>query len=605
MNTQAAKSAKSPIDPLTLSIIEGRLTAQNIELGSRLFRQCFSFATAYIRDIGTALFDSAERTITIGNFMPVHTAGSDVCLKGMLDYIGRDNIHPDDFIVSNDPFIVKFGHAPDFSFIRPVFFEGDLLFYQFMRTHQYDAGGSYQGSYFPRTYDCHGEGVMIPPVKIIEQGKIDEKVLSVILRNVRGPQMVRADCMLAYASMQVTEQRLLELLKRYGKETVMAACDEIVGRTETAVRKVISAWPAGTYYAERAADWDGTVDKPVWVRLAMTVKPEEGQLILDFTKSDAQVDFINCPQGQTQAALVTAVAWSLPPRIPRNQGLLNCLTILTTPGSVLDPVYPATSGAQAPMLGTHVCECVQVALGQIVPKETSALWARHFNPIITGRRRDVLDPRTGSPQLYWAAPFHADGSQGAIHGYDAWDGLCWALGAGGVLRAPIEPMEWETPYRWLRHEFVADSAGDGQWRGGLGVRLDMLNTYDPKVWQDHDCVVMTGNSDGEKFEPLGLMGGTNGKKHKLGIVRDGQEAGLRCVDVQYVRPGDLLWSESGGGGGVGEPVDREVEKVRWDVLNEYISADRARTVYGVVLAPETLEIDLEATAKLRQEMKAK
>jgi N-methylhydantoinase B len=166
-------------------------------------------------------------------------------------------------------------------------------------------------------------------------------------------------------------------------------------------------------------------------------------------------------------------------------------------------------------------------------------------------------------------------------------------------------MEWETPYRWLQHEFVQDSAGDGQWRGGLGVRLDMLNTYDRNVWQDHDCVVMTGNSDGEKFEPLGLMGGTSGKKHTLGIVRNGEEAGLRCVDVQYVQPGDLLWSESGGGGGVGDPLDRDVEKVRWDVLNEYISIDRARTVYGVVLVPGTLEIDRDATAKLRQEMKSK
>jgi N-methylhydantoinase B len=133
----------------------------------------------------------------------------------------------------------------------------------------------------------------------------------------------------------------------------------------------------------------------------------------------------------------------------------------------------------------------------------------------------------------------------------------------------------------------------------------MLNTYDRKAWQDHDCVIMTGNSDGEKFNALGLMGGTAGKLHTLGILRDGKEAGLRCVDVQYVRPGDLIWSDAGGGGGVGSPLDREVEKVRWDVLNEYISIERAREVYGVVIAPGTLEVDREATAKLRSEMRAK
>jgi N-methylhydantoinase B len=445
---------------------------------------------------------------------------------------------------------------------------------------------------------------MIPPVKIIEKGKIDEKVFSVILRNVRGSTMVRADCLLTYASMKMTEKRLLELVGRYGKGTVLEACGEIVNRTEESVRKVISTWRAGTYRAERAADWDGTVDKPVWVRLNLTVKPKEGQLILDFTESDPQVDFINCPQGQTRAAIVTAVAWSLPPGTARNQGLMNCLTILTKEGSVLDPTYPATSGAQAPTLGTHVVECVQVALGQVVPKDTSALWARHMNPILTGRRRDVVDPRTKSPQLYWTAPFHGDGSMGAIYGYDGWDGLCWVLGAGGSLRAPIEPEEWETPYRWLRHEFITDSAGDGKWRGGQGVHWEALNTYSPKVWQAHDCVVMTGNSDGEKFTALGLMGGSEGKKHRLGIVRKGKKVQLRCNDVQYVQPGDILWSKTGGGGGVGNPLDRDVERVRWDVLNEYISLGRARNVYGVVLNEDADKVDTKATKELRKKLKA-
>ncbi len=596
-------STSKSIDPLTLSVIEGRLNAQNQELGFRLFRQCFSFATAFIRDIGTALFDKDERAMTMGNWMPVHTAGSDVCLKGMLDYLGRENIHEDDFILANDPFIVRFGHAPDFSFIRPIFFEGELAFYHFMRTHQYDAGGAFQGCYYPRTYDCHGEGIMIPPVKIIEKGKIDEKVFSVILRNVRGSALVRADCLLAYASMRMAEKRILELLRRYGKETVQTACNEIVKRTEETVRKIISTWPAGTYRADRAADWDGTVDKPVWVRLKLTVKPDEGQLIFDFRGSDAQVDFINSPKGQTNAAVVTAVAWSLPP-IPRNQGLINCLTILTKEGSVLDPVYPATSGGQACSVATHVTECAQVALGQIVPKDTSALWARHLNPIITGRRRDVVDPRTKAPQLYWYAPFHADGSMGAIYGYDGWDGLACTIGAGGVLRAPIEPMEWGTPYRWILHEFITDSAGDGKWRGGLGVDWEIVNTYDPKVWQTHDCVVETGNSDGEKFAPTGLMGGGEGKKHKLGIIRKGKKVKLRCCDVQYVQPGDTIWSKSGGGGGVGDPLERDAEYVKMDVLNENISIGKAKKIYGVVLKADTYEVDYPATTNLRKKLKA-
>src|SRR4030067_3737029 len=185
MNMKRRKS----IDHLTLAIVEARINALNLELGARMFRQCFSVPTSHIRDLGTVLFDKDERTLAIGNFMPVHTGGSDIALKGILDWIGRDNIHPDDFIIANDPFIVRFGHAPDWSFVRPLFYEDELLFYNFLRTHQYDSGGAFQGCYYPRTYDCHGEGLMIPPVKIVEKGVIDEKVYSVILRNVRGRAM--------------------------------------------------------------------------------------------------------------------------------------------------------------------------------------------------------------------------------------------------------------------------------------------------------------------------------------------------------------------------------------------------------------------------------
>jgi N-methylhydantoinase B len=592
------------IDALTLSIIEGRLSSLNQELGNRLFRQCFSFPTAHIRDLGTALFDYKERTLTIGNWMPVHTAGSDVCLRGMLDWIGRENIHPEDFILANDPFIVKFGHAPDWSLVRPIFYRDELLFYHFLRTHQFDSGGAFMGCYYPRTFDCHGEGLMIPPVKIIEEGRVDEKVYSVILRNVRGREMVRADNMLAYEAMRKSEQRVIELLSTYGKDTVMAACDEILERTREEVRKVISSWPAGTYRAERAADWDGTTDKPVWVRLSLTVNRDEGRLVFDFSESDPQVDFINVPEGQTWSAVIIALAWSLPSGTRRNQGLIDCIEVITKEGTVLGPTYPATTGAQAPTLGTQIMECVQLALAQIVPKETSALWSRHLSPILCGGNRALIDPRTKSPQLYWTSPFHGDGSSGAIYGYDGVDGLGPAHGGGAVVRSPVEVEEWLIPYRWLHYEFLTDSAGDGEWRGGLGTELRVLNTYDSQLWQPHDCVCMTGNSDGEKFTNTGLIGGTDGRANALGIIRKGENVQLRCCDVQYLEPGDLIWTKSGGGGGVGDPLNRNVEKVQMDARNQYISLERARDVYGVALDSKTFEVDFDATKGLREKMRA-
>ena len=593
------------IDSLTVSLVEGRLNSINLELGNRLLRQAFSVITAHIRDLGTVLFDKQERTLTVGNWLPAHTSGAHVCLKGILDWIDRDNIRPDDFIIANDPFIVRFGHAPDWSFLRPVFYEGELLFYHYLRTHQFDSGGAFMGCYYPRTYDCHGEGLMIPPVKIIKEGKVDENAYSIILRNVRGSPLVRADNMLVYESMKKCEERIFSMLRSYGKDAVMTACDEIIRRTEEAVRKTISTWPAGVYRAERAADWDGTVDRPVWVRLSLTIKPEEGQLIFDFSDTDPQVDYINVPLGCLWYCVVIAVLWSLPPGTRPNQGFLNCITIITKQGTALSPVYPATTGAQGVMLGTQAVECTQLALSQVVPKDTSALWGRHIQPMFTGKRRDIIDPRTKSIGFYISSPFHSDSSNGAIYGYDGTDGLGPAGSAGAVTRSPVEVEEWELPYRLLHYEFLKDSCGHGQWRGGLGTHVEVVNTYNRKVWQPLDCVVMTGNSDGEKFGALGLMGGTEGKKHKLGIIRGGKKVRLRCNDVQYVEPGDIIWTKSGGGGGVGDPLDREVEKVLWDTINEYISIQVARDVYGVVIDPETFEVDYEATTKLRKKLKAK
>ncbi len=593
------------VDALTLAVVEARVNALNLELGARMFRQAFSVPTAHIRDLGTVLFDKDERTLAIGNFMPVHTGGSEVSLKGMLDWVGRDNIYPDDFVVANDPFIVRFGHLADWSFLRPIFYEGELVFYHFARTHQYDSGGAYPGCYFPRSYDCHGEGLILPPVKIVEGGKVNETTYSVILKNLRGANMVRADNMLVFGSMKHIEQRIIGLLKEYGKDTVMAALDELIDRAREAVKKVISKWPAGTYYAERAADWDGTTDKPVWVRLAMTVKPEEGVVVFDFSESDPQVDFINVPLGQVKSAVTSGFLWCLPPGLPRNDGFFDCMEVITKEGTCLSPVYPATSASQSVTLGLEITECVMLAIAQVAPEDAPATWGRHVNPLYAGKRRDKIDPRTGSIMEYTAHTFHAVPSSGAAWGYDAVDGNGSAPLGGAMIRGPVEVEEWMIPYRWDKYEFLTDSCGHGRWRGGLGTHVEAQNVYNREVWQPLDCLIMSGNADGEKFTSVGLLGGTGGMKTKLQIEKRGVRRRFRTFDLTYLEPGESLITYSGGGGGVGDPLDREIEKVRWDALNEYVSIKTAHDIYGVVINPETFVVDEAATKTLRTKLKAK
>ena len=593
---------KETIDPLTLSLIEGRLETFNEELGQRTMRQCFSYMTAHLRDLGAAFLDQKERIISVGSYMPGHAAGADVGLKNILDYIGREKIYPDDFIIGNDPFIVALGHVPDWTFVRPIFYEDEIVFYHLFKTHQYDTGGAHMGAYYPGSFDCHGEGLMIPPLKLVERGKLNETVHNLILRNVRGASLMRADNLLVYTSMKMIEKRVLELLGYYGKETVIAACDALVEKTRSAVKKVISQWPAGTYSSERGVDWDGTTDKTVWMRLKLTIDPERGELIFDFSESDDMVDFINLTIGRAWAAIACAVAWTLPSGLPRNQGLIDCIKIISRKGSVFDPVYPATSGGQVVTAGV-ITECALVAFGQAIPEETSALWTRHLNPKFSGKRRDRIDPRTGSIQYFDVAGFMSDGGNGAIYGYDGTDSFTPYNAAGAVLKAPVEVEEWEAPLRWLRYEFLQDATGNGRWRGGLGTHVEILHTYDPAIWQPHDTMVMTGNFDGEKFGALGLMGGMDGKTHEMGIIRKGEPVELRTMSSAYIEPDDIVWTKSGGGGGVGDPLDREIEKVRWDLMNEYISHRTAEEIYGVVIDPQTFVVDHEATGALRAKKK--
>jgi N-methylhydantoinase B len=173
------------------------------------------------------------------------------------------------------------------------------------------------------------------------------------------------------------------------------------------------------------------------------------------------------------------------------------------------------------------------------------------------------------------------------------------------LKAPVEVEEWEAPLRWLRYEFLADATGHGRWRGGLGTHVEILHTYDPEIYQPHDTMVMTGAFDGEKFGALGLLGGMEGKTHKMGILRKGKKVRLRTMSSAYLEPADVVWTKSGGGGGVGDPLDREGEKVRWDLMNGYISLRVARNIYGVVIDPKSFVVDEEGTQTLRKKLKQK
>ncbi len=598
-----SKKKDTTIDPMLIAIIERRLYSICKEVGLRAQEGSYSVCTAMLGDLGSALFDGKERLVNHGEWLLIHVTGAHIALKGILDYIGRDNIHPGDFIIGNDPYIVRFGHLPDWSFLRPVFYEGEIMFYLYFRSHQQDSGGSQMACYYPRAFDIHGEGVLIPPTKIVEGGKINEDAYAIILQNVRDRAMVRMDNLTVNAAMMKAEERVIELCEEYGKDTIKASIDESIRLTEKVIRNEISKWPAGTYTAEAMSDCDGTTRDPVWVNLKLTIKPEAGELVLDFTDNPRQVDFINCNLGSTWACAAIPLRWALPKGLPKNHALYNCVTLLTTPGSVYDPTYPATCGNQATALGAQIIECVQKALIQAVPLEIPASWTRDSGNIYAGKHTHLIDPRTGAPRYYWFCSFHQMGTMGGIWGYDGWDGLGVAAGSGGLLRGSLEVLEWALPWRWLRSEWLTDSCGHGKFRGGMGAWVEEENVHPIEEYRPGAIVHMSGSANGEKTAPFGILGGTESLKLRMWIKRRDKLMRFHTLDIVQGEPGDIIITKLGGGGGVGPPLDREVEKVRWDALNEFISVKTAKKVYGVVIDPETFEVDEKATERLRKARK--
>jgi N-methylhydantoinase B len=593
-------SKGTKVEPMTLSIIEKRMQSLALEMGVRVMRAAHSYVTAHIRDIGVVIMDGQERAVAQANWSAPHVAGANAVIKNTLDYIGRDNIYPGDFIIGNDPYTVKGGHQPDWVFLYPVFYENEVVAYLFLKTHVFDTGGAYVGTYWPRAYDVHSEALIIPPTKIYERGEQKKDVYQLILKNVRGPSMMNMDIMLIRESLINGANRMTDIYQSYGKDVIKAAIDEIVESSEKMIKKVISKWPAGIYKSVAGVDCDGTTSDPVWVRLTLTIDPKAGKLILDFTESDKQVHTINLCSGAVWPMVVTPLRWCLGPGIPQNQGIYNCITLITKPGTVVDPTYPTTCGGQGPLIGSAVCECMQIALAQAVPEDIPAAWTKHLQPIFTGKNPLTIDPQTGRGTDYFISSFHSDGSAGAIYGYDGFDNIGDPGVSGGVWRSSIEIDERDFPYRWLKMEWLMDSAGHGKFRGGQGTHVEYLNLHPPETYTPGDCWVSTANSCGEKFKPFGVMGGLPSRENRMWLQRKNKKRPLHTVDIVELNPGDIIITESGGGGGVGNPLERDIEKVKEDALNEYISIKTAEEIYGVIIDPKTFQVDYKLTDELRK-----
>lgn len=574
------------IDPITLATVWHSFQTLVREMRHMVTRTSQSYLMSQLKDVSVGIWLADGSTVAMPQGLLCQFMGTKFAIQAIKEKFG-DDLHPGDVILTNDPYKGMNVHLPDWGFIRPIFHDGELLFFTLVRGHMMDTGGSFPGGYFPNSYDIHAEGLCIPPTKVFEKDQERKDVLDLIFNNVRWPEAVRVDSYAMVATTRFAENRVHEVIRRYGKETVMACIKEMLDRTEKAVRAEIVAIPDGTYSGEASTDDDGTVlDQPVTVRLDITVKGDT--LKLDFSRSDAQrKGFVNCPFAASYAIAVGSMMLLFDPALAdfHNEGSLRPITFIAPPGSVVHPLYPATVGAAPVNVGHQIATAVHDALAKARPNRVIAAWGK--------RRGDYVfatDPRTGQP--YIRTTFDYDGSAGACTGHDGPTGPLSIGSLATVMRSNAEEMEMRFPWRLLKWEAVTDLMGAGRWRGGGGIEWQALN-------EGTDGRMATGSSDGDMTPGSGVQGGCPSPASRTFVVRDGHPIRVKPHRMVEIKTGDILAKISGGGGGVGYPFERPPELVALDVKNEMVSVEAARKIYGVAVDPVTFAIDGPETQRLR------
>ena len=542
-------------DPITLAVVEHRLESIAQEMTEAMLRTAMSQILNSSRDFSTAILDRDCQLVAQGEGIPVHISALPVAGAAVRDYFGED-IHDGDLFILNDPY---FGgsHLPDITIIRPVFHEGRLLFYGVNRAHHSDVGGGTHGGYNPGANEIFQEGLRIPPLKLYDKGAPRNDLLQMLSANVRQSENFLGDLNAQIGSVMLAARRIQDLLAEYGPGRLMTVVAQILNATERQVRQFVESWPDGVYHGESFVDDDGFDSKLVPIRAKVTIAGDS--MTIDLSESSPQVEgFINSAYANTRSLAHAAIMYLAPMDVARNEGSMRPVQIVAPRGLVVNANPPAPVCMSTNHCAEEVVEAVFKALAPAIPGAVSAGFSRRLRYAITGS-----DPRTGR-QFIWHF-FLARGGGGASEGVDGWSNVGEVNVAGGIRSPSIEVTEERFPFFIECHELRPDSGGVGAWRGGLGAVCDL-------VYEGKGPALLNTAGDGIVVPPFGLFGATDGLPHHYKIVSNGLERVLGSKEVGVVvNPGDHIICLSSGGGGYGQPQDRDEGAAMWDLKNGYVS----------------------------------
>ena len=536
-------------DPTTLEIYRALYTSVAEEMGIALRRTSFSPNIKERRDYSCAVFDSAGRVIAQGDHMPVHLGSMPMAVAAALSEV---EIGPGDVVALNDPFAGG-THLPDVTLVMGVFAQGPgvrgrrsvqkkhrplapdsrPLFYVANRAHHADIGGATPGSMGLAT-DVYGEGVRIPPVRIVRGGEMCDDIMKLILANVRSNQERRADFEAQIGSLNTGATRLLEIVERRGRKEANDYALHLISYSARVMRHVIAAVPDGSYEAEEALDDDGITEHEVPIRVRVTVKGDRARV--DFTGSSPQVaGALNAVEAITVSAVSYVFRCLIPGDVPASAGLIEPIEVIAPRGTVVNATHPASVAGGNVETSQRIVDVVFKALAQAIPDRIPAASQGTMNNLTIGG----LDPRTGAEFSYYET---VAGGMGARPGQDGMSATHTHM--TNSLNTPAEALEYAYPLRVRQYRIRKGSGGKGKHKGGDGA-IREIETLAPAR--------MSLLSDRRKRAPYGLQGGADGDVGRALIIRrDGSREELPSKGSWDLRPGDRVRIVTPGGGGFGK-----------------------------------------------------
>lgn len=580
-----AAVTEARVDPLSIAIFESKLNHIAREMGIAMLRASRSPVFSQSHDFSCFITDGRGRLISQADGVPIHTGAGGFAVAALLSYWGED-IAPGDVFISNDPYVAGGNHLPDLTVFCPIF-DGERIAFACNRAHQIDIGGGAPGTYNPNATEIFHEGLRLPPMKLYEKGVLRQDVFDMIALNTRMPETVKADLQAMIGSVQVGARGLGELSQAIGPGQFERHCDAVLDYAERLVRREVEDIPDGIYRGEDVMTNDGFA--PNAVRIAVTVTVEGSELTVDFTGSSAQLNsYKNGSLANTHAAVYMALSTLLGADVPHNEGSYRMVHVVAPEGSVVNPRAPAPVTFSTVHPTYEIIHAVWRALSDAVPERVSAGWGKLCHPVSSGRREDG--------ELYILYHMAAQPGAGAMCGRDGFDQLGQLQSLGAITIPNLEFYEQLYPLQFLRQEFRCDTGGPGQFRGGTGVEY-MLRLLTPTR---HN---LRGEGVGAQTG-FGLCGGAAGAAAELLVDPGTSDERTLPVNGVIDLPPCTMLIRSSGGGGWGAPLLRQPAAVRQDVEEGLLTREMAASAYGVVLHPDTLQIDQAATAETRRRLSA-